>query len=423
MNCARIGYSPQAEMDNINVIQESERVDQEVIVRAAQIVKQHKKFRNLANSDWVEAQQRDPVIPHMIAWINRLKDDKRNLAQYLNGSNILISDYNKRFYVARQKEFVIHDNLLNVRVTPTNSLDSAPVFVVPIGKPQTAIDVCHCSAGHQGWDQTLSLMKECFWWPGMSQALIKAIANCGWCIQYEAKGQLPPMQPIICTELMELVHIDYVGMEVTVAAKEKPVVKNVLVVVDHFTWYVQAFVTKNDTARMTARVLYKNYFSVFGFPQCLTSDQGTEFCGNVIVAMCSLLGIEKIRTTPYHPQMNGSTKRVHQTLKRMIGKLDPEKRKKWLTHIGLIIIAYNSTRSLVTGYSPYYLMFGRRPRLPIDLLFPTHRTQMITGTIDKYVANLYDRLWECLVIMQDSAEKEARRQKRFYDRKVGTIEL
>ena len=257
----------------------------------------------------------------------------------------------------------------------------------------------------------------------MSQALIKAIANCGRCIQYEAKGQLPPMQPIICTEPMELVHIDYVGMEVTIAAKEKPVVKHVLVVVDHFTWYVQAFVTKNHTARTTARVLYNNYFSIFGFPQRLMSDQGTEFCGNVIVAMCSLLGIEKIRTTPYHPQMNGSAERVHQTLQHMIGKLDPEKRKKWPTHIGSIIIAYNSTRSLVTRYSPYYLMFGRRPWLPIDLLFPTHRTRMMTRTIDKYVANLYDHLWECMVIAQDCAEKEARRQKQLYDRKVGAVEL
>ena len=57
------------------------------------------------------------------------------------------------------------------------------------------------------------------------------------------------MQPIICTELMELVHVDYVGMEVTVATQEKPVVKNVLVVVDHFTRYVEAFVTRNQTAQ------------------------------------------------------------------------------------------------------------------------------------------------------------------------------
>ena len=96
------------------------------------------------------------------------------------------------------------------------------------------------------------------------------------------------MQPIICTEPMEFVHIDYVGMEVTVATDKKPVVWNVLVVVDHFTQYVQAFVTKNHTARTTARVLYNNYFSVFGFPQRLMLDQGMEFCGKVIVAMCSL---------------------------------------------------------------------------------------------------------------------------------------
>ena len=69
----------------------------------------------------------------------------------------------------------------------------------------------------------------------MSQALLKAIANCRRCIQYEAKGPLLPMQPIICTESMELVHIDYVGMEVTVTTDKKPVVKNMLVVVDHFT--------------------------------------------------------------------------------------------------------------------------------------------------------------------------------------------
>ena len=257
----------------------------------------------------------------------------------------------------------------------------------------------------------------------MSQALLKAIANCGRCIQYEAKGQLPPMQPIICTEPMELVHINYVGMEVTVATDKKPVVRNVLVVVDHFTRYVQAFVTKNHTARTTAQVLYNNYFSVFGFPQRLMSDQGTEFCGKVIAAMCSLLGVEKIRTTLYHPQTNRLAERVHQTLQRIIGKLDPEKRRKWPAHIGSIIIAYNSTRSLVTGSFPYYLMFGRRPRLPINLLFPMRRMQMLTCTIDEYIASLYNCLQESLAIAQDCAVKEAQRQKRLYDRKVGAVEL
>ena len=420
LNCAWNGSAPRAEMANIHVIEEGKHVDQEVIVWYTQIVKQHKNFQNLANQDWVRAQSKDPAIAQVIKWIQWPKNDHSKLEEYLVR---VASDYEKCFYIARQKEYTLQDNLLYLQVTPPNSQDTAPVFVIPTADWQAAIDGSHRSVGHQGCDCTLSLMKERFWWPGMSQALLKAVANCGRCIQYEAKGQHPPMQPIICTEPMELVHIDYIGMEVTIATDKKPIVWNVLVVVDHFTCYVQVFVTKNHTVRTTARVLYNNYFSVFGFPQCLMSDQGTEFCGKVIMAMCSLLGVEKIRTTPYHPQTNGSAERVHQTLQRMTGKLDPEKRRKWPAHIGSIIIAYNSTRSLVTGYSPYYFMFGRRPQLPIDLLFPTCWTQMLTHTIDEYVASMYDRLQESLVIAQDCAVKEAQRQKRLYDCKVGAVEL
>ena len=420
LNHTRNGSVPWAEMANIHLIEEGERVDQEVIVRYTQIVKQHKNFWNLANQDWVRAQSKDPVIPHVIKWIQWPRKDHSKLEEYLAR---VASDYKKRFYATWQKAFTLQDNLLYLQATPTNSQDTTLVFVIPAVDRQAAIDGCHRGARHQGRDRTLSLMKERFWWPGMSQALLKAVANYGRCIQYEAKGQLPPMQPIICTELMELVHIDYVRMEVTIATDKKPVVWNVLVVVDYFTHYVQAFITKNHTARTTAWVLYNNYFSVFGFPQRLMSDQGTEFCGKVIAAMCSLLGIEKISTTPYHPQTNGSAERVHQTLQCMIGKLDPEKRRRWLAHIRSIIIAYNSTRSLVTRYSQYYLMYGRRPRLPINLLFPTRRTQMLTRTIDEYVASLYDRLQESPVIAQDCAVKEAQRQKRLYDRKVGAVEL
>ena len=60
----------------------------------------------------------------------------------------------------------------------------------------------------------------------MARALVLAVSNCSHCKQFEAKPQIPGMQPIICTESMELVHFDYVRMEVTMATQEKPVVKN-----------------------------------------------------------------------------------------------------------------------------------------------------------------------------------------------------
>ena len=148
----------------------------------------------------------------------------------------------------------------------------------------------------------------------MVQETVQSMRNCGCCIQFKVRLQKPGLEPIICMEPMDLVHIDYVKMEVTVGLKEKPEVKDMLVVEDHFTRYLQVYVTKNHTARTTARVLYNEYFSVFGFPRRLMSDQAPEFLGKVIAALCDLLGVAKIRTSPYHPQSNGAVERAHQTL-------------------------------------------------------------------------------------------------------------
>ena len=93
------------------------------------------------------------------------------------------------------------------------------------------------------------------------------ICNCEKCHLVEAKPQFPPLEPILCTEPLDLVHIDYVSMEVTVGVKEKLVMKNVLVIEDHFTCYTQAYITNNHTTRTTACVLYNKFFSVFRFPR------------------------------------------------------------------------------------------------------------------------------------------------------------
>ena len=94
-----------------------------------------------------------------------------------------------------------------------------------------------------------------------------SVRNCAKCCIFEAKPQISPMEPILYTEPLDLVHIDYVSMEVMVGVTEKPVVKNVLVIEDHFTRFTQAYVTNNHTTRTTARILYNEFFSVFGFPR------------------------------------------------------------------------------------------------------------------------------------------------------------
>ena len=153
------------------------------------------------------------------------------------------------------------------------------------------------------------------------------------------------------------------------------------------------------------------------------SDQASEFAGQVISELCDLLGVTKIRTSPYHLQTNGAVEQVHLTLRRMIAKVDPEKRAKWPSHLGPKIIAYNATRSLITGYLPYFLMFRRRPRLPVDLLFPTVRRDENSRTTDEYVTSLYDKLKSALVSARDTALMEAQRQKWLYDCRAGVVEL
>ena len=101
----------------------------------------------------------------------------------------------------------------------------------------------------------------------MAKRMMMSVCNCPKCRIFKAKPQIPPLEPILCTEPLDLVHIDYVSMEVTVGIKEKPVVKNVLVIEDHLTCYTQAYVTNNHTACTMVRVLYNEFFSVFGFPR------------------------------------------------------------------------------------------------------------------------------------------------------------
>ena len=248
----------------------------------------------------------------------------------------------------------------------------------------------------------------------MAVQVMMTVKGCLRCKQFEAPPAIANLVMIESTEPLDLVYIDIVNMETTVVTREMPVVKKVLVVVDHFMRYVRAYVVPDRTARTIAKTLYENYFSVFRFPCRLMSDQAPEFVGGVLTALCDLLQVKKLCTLPYHPQSNGAVERTHQTLMRMIGKLDPNPKHRWPDHIGSICHAYNTTRSQVTGYSPHFLMFGHRPHLPIDLLFSTVQRAAVKG-VDSYVTTLYDHL--CLAIgkARATAEKEARRFKRIYD--------
>ena len=139
---------------------------------------------------------------------------------------------------------------------------------------------------------------------------------------------------------------------------KSPRVANVLVFQNHFTKYVLAYVTPNQTAKTIAKFSYRGYISIFGALARLLSDRGTSFTSSIIQELCEILGVQRLWTMPYHPQANGLVERSHQTIMHMIGKLGENKKADWPSHLAEIVYAYNATRSAVTRYIPHYLMFG-----------------------------------------------------------------
>ena len=108
---------------------------------------------------------------------------------------------------------------------------------------------------HQGQRRSISLMQERFWWPGMARDLRNRIKKCGRCRKFEAAPPIVPMQPLTCSGPGELLHVDFTSIEETVPLKEEPVIRNVLVLQDHFSKYVVAYVVKDQTARTAAVTL------------------------------------------------------------------------------------------------------------------------------------------------------------------------
>ena len=326
-------------------------------------------------------------------------------------------------YVKVKEQLLIKNGLLYHKTRQGPASEIVFQFVVPQRHRSTTLDGCHREAAHQGQRRSTTLMQECFWWLGMTQDLRNHIKKCGHCRKYEAAPPVVPMKPLTCSGPGELLHVDFTSIEETVPLKEEPVIQNVLVLQDHFSKYVVAYVVKDQTARTAAETLRNGYFRLFGAPAYLVSDQGKAFMGHIITHLCDLYGVQKLRTSPYHAQTNGQVEHMNQTILRMIGKLEEDKKACWSEHLPELLLAYNTTRFAVTGYSPYYLLFGRRSRIPVDYLFPTlcdspHQTKMEVS-----VVAMQKRLKEAFAVVRCLTSEEADKQCCYYDRKARAVAL
>ncbi len=124
-------------------------------------------------------------------------------------------------------------------------------------------------------------------------------------------------------------------------------------------------------AAMTAEVLWRKVFSLFGWPECILSDQGANFLSQLMTEFCQLAGTEKLRTSIYHPQCNGVAEQFNHSLLKLLGMMPQNCKHDWKNYIHAMTHAHNSLRCTATGFSPFYLMFWREPRVLLDVFLPS----------------------------------------------------
>ena len=279
--------------------------------------------------------------------------------------------------------------------------------IVPNHLKAIVFDMLHTKIGHPGRDKTLDLIRSRFFWPGMIVDIERRIQSCGRCVKSKSP-HLPenaPVNPIRSTCPFELVCIDFLSLE-----ESKGGIGNILVITDHFTKFSQAIPMKNQTAQATARALYENFIVHYGIPARIHSDQGRNFESTVIKNLCQILNIKKSRTTPYHPMGNGLVERFNRTLLTMLRTLTEEQKANWKVHVPTLVHAYNCTRHETTGFSPFFLMFGRNPRLPVDIVLGIPSRLSEESNQGDYVVQLQKRLQFAFDLVANASEKAAGKQ-------------
>uniref|UniRef100_A0A4W3HQI2 Gypsy retrotransposon integrase-like protein 1 n=1 Tax=Callorhinchus milii TaxID=7868 RepID=A0A4W3HQI2_CALMI len=221
----------------------------------------------------------------------------------------------------------------------------------------------HPTGGHFRPSKTITKLLRSVWWPGLSHDVHERCKTCLVCFQHNpprstnrALLQSAPYPSGPWTNIQ----IDFIGPSFTAAGGYK----YCLVIIDKFTKWIEAFLTKNNTALTAARILLREVICRWGIPGILDSDQGSHFTGKVFTKLMELLEIDHKLHVSYHPQSSGVVERSNRTLKVWLSKFCADHPTQWMKGLPLCLMAIRSIPHATTGISPYQAMTGHLMRLP-----------------------------------------------------------
>ena len=273
--------------------------------------------------------------------------------------------------------------------------------------------------GHFGPERVYHLARERFFWPNLCHDIEHFVTKVCPCLKQRRPSFIrrEPLQSLTSSSPFDLVSIDFLHLEQSSSGYEY-----VLVIMDHFTRFAQTYATKNKSAHTAASKLFNEFIPRFGFPACLHHDQGKEFENSLFHSLEQFCGIIHSRTSPYHPEGNGQVERFNCTLLAMLQTLSEEKKSKWTEHLNKVTNAYNCTRHNSTGFSPFYLLFGRSPRLPVDILFADTNPAPVRK-YSEYAMQWLNAIESAYKIASDNATLRCEQNKAAHEPKVNSTVL
>ena len=367
--------------------------------------------RKLAQACWgfdilqvCKAQKEDTNLRIILDWL-----EKKEIP---NERDLFLASPASKSYWLNKEQFVLIEGLLYRERRDEHEKD----LVVPETMKQEALGMNHDlpSAGHQGMARTKERVKEKFYWYGIGKDISNYVATCAICNKNkksELKGRFP-MQEYQASAPMERVHLDFLGpLPKTPSGNE-----HVLMMVDQFTKWVECIPLASQTAEVTAKAAVDHFFSRFGYPFQVFSDQGRNFESRLFTSLCEALEIHKTRTTSYRPSSNGQVERFNRTLMDAVRCYIGDSQDKWDLHLQQIAGALRSSVNRSTGFTANRLMLGREINSPAYLMFPMTKPQ--AQSTESYVATLMSNIQAAHNTARNQLNSSLKRMKRDYDLRI-----
>nr|XP_015210947.1 PREDICTED: uncharacterized protein LOC107078390 [Lepisosteus oculatus] len=271
----------------------------------------------------------------------------------------------------------------------------------------------HLMGGHLGVKKTSERLLSRFFWPGIYKAVEKYCRECPECQKSAPQPYRNPLIPLPIIETpFERIGMDLVGPLIRTTKGHQ----YILVIVDYATRYPEAIPLRAATAKNIARELVQ-LFALVGIPKEILTDQGTPFMSKVMRDLCKLLGIQQIRTSVYHPQTDGLVERFNKTLKSMLRKTMQKDGKNWDQLLPYLMFAVREVPQASTGFSPFELLYSRKPRGLLDVVKESWEHQPSPlQTIIEHVEQMRERINVIVPLVKENLEKAQAQQQQIYNR-------